>query len=97
MPAGDHGDPDRRRRPCGPVRVGDHDRRLSAVWRCVTLLADVDRADALDRVEAGDAQRPPSRLVRRPMATMTRREWTWRVVATEALCNTAYLLHVGGS
>jgi hypothetical protein len=38
-----------------------------------------------------------SRLVRRPMATYTRREWMWRVVATEALYNAVFLLHVGGS
>jgi phage portal protein BeeE len=69
---------------------------LSAVWRCVTLLADV--VSRMPWIEwSGDVQRAPSRLVRRPSASMSRREWTWRVVATEALCNTAYLLHVGGT
>jgi HK97 family phage portal protein len=73
---------------------------LSAVWRCVNLIADTI-AD-MDWREwtgpsSGPTELPKSRIVVRPMATMTRREWTWRVVATEALYNTAYLLHVGGS
>lgn len=68
---------------------------LSAVWRCVSLIADtISRMPWTEW--RGDEQLPPSRLVRRPTATMSRREWTWRVVATEALFNTAYLLHVGG-
>jgi HK97 family phage portal protein len=70
------------------------------VWRCVNLLAD-SIADLPWREwtgpEAAPEELPASRLVRRPMATMTRREWTWRVVATEALYNTAYLLHTGGT
>ena len=73
---------------------------LSAVWRCVVLIADAI-ADLPWREWRGPESAPeeldPSRLVRRPSAIMTRREWTWRVVATEALYNTAYLLHVGGS
>lgn len=69
---------------------------LSAVWRCVTLIADTI-ADMPWQEWRGDELLEPSRLIRRPYATMTRREWTWRVVATEALYNTAYLLHVGGT
>lgn len=69
---------------------------LSAVWRCVTLIANVIAGMPWSEWR-GDDQLVPSRLVRRPMATMSRREWTWRVVATEALYNTAYLLHVGGA
>jgi HK97 family phage portal protein len=68
---------------------------LSAVWRCVTLIADAI-ADMPWQEWRGDELLPASRLVRRPCATMTRREWTWRVVATEALYNTVYCLHVGG-
>lgn len=68
---------------------------LSAVWRCVDLIASV--ISRMPWTEwRGDVQIPPSRLVRRPMAGMSRREWTWRVVATEALNNTAYILHTGG-
>lgn len=72
---------------------------LSAVWRCVTLIADAI-ADFPWREWAGPDDAPvpltTSRLVRRPMGGMTRREWTWRVVATEALYNTVHLLYVGG-
>ena len=72
---------------------------LSAVWRCVMLIADAI-ADLPWREwngpELAPTELPASRLVRRPMATWTRREWTWRVVATEALYNVTYLLHTGG-
>lgn len=72
---------------------------LSAVFRCVTILADAISDlpwRELTGPDDGAVQIDASRLIRRPMATMTRREWTWRVVATEALYNTAHLLHVGG-
>jgi len=73
---------------------------LSAVWRCVNLIAD-SIADLPWREwtgpESAPEELPISRLVRRPMATITRREWTWRVVATECLYSTVYLLHVGGT
>ena len=73
---------------------------LSAVFRCVTLIADAISSlpwqelrgpeDAPERIES-------SRLIRRPCASMTRREWTWRIVATEALHGVAHCLHVGGT
>jgi HK97 family phage portal protein len=69
---------------------------LSAVWRCVTLIADTI-ADMPWQEWRGDELLESSRLVRRPFALRTRRWWTWRVVATEALFNRAYCLHVGGS
>jgi HK97 family phage portal protein len=69
---------------------------LSAVWRCVTLIADTI-ADMPWQEWRGDELLASSRLIRRPMATMTRREWTWRVIATEALFNVEYNLHVGGT
>jgi len=69
---------------------------LSAVWRCVTLIADTI-ADMPWTEWRGDQPLPVSRLVRRPYALMTRREWTWRVVAGEALFNVIHLLHVGGT
>lgn len=72
---------------------------LSAVWRCVTLIADAI-ADMPWREWSGPenapVELPTSRLVRRPMGEMTRREWTWRVVATEALYNTVHLLYIAG-
>lgn len=75
---------------------------LSAVWRAVDLIASTVasfpwqewRGDPMTDPTAVQLQ--PSRLARKPMATMTRREWTWRVVAAEALENTVYLLHTGG-
>jgi phage portal protein BeeE len=68
---------------------------VSAVWRCVTLIADTI-ADMPWTEWYGDEVVPSSRLVRRPLALRTRRWWTWRVVATEALYNRCYNLHVGG-
>ena len=82
-----------------PFVTGSTALGLSAVWRCVNLIADTI-ADMDWREWTGPERAPvaldSSRIVRRPMATWTRREWTWRVVATEALYNTAYLLHTGG-
>jgi len=72
---------------------------LSAVWRCVNLIADTISDfpwRELDGPEDEPVRMAPSRLVRRPYEQMTRREWTWRVVATEALYNTCHLLYVGG-
>jgi phage portal protein BeeE len=69
---------------------------VSAVWRCVTLIADTV-ADMPWTEWRGDELLTSSRLVRRPYALMTRREWTWRVAATEALFNSVHLLHVGGT
>lgn len=73
---------------------------LSAVFRCVTIIADAIAGLPWQELTGPDdapARVPSSRLIRRPMANMTRREWTWRVIATEALYGTAHLLHVGGS
>lgn len=69
---------------------------LSAVWRCVTLIADTI-ADMPWQEWRGEEMLAPSRLVRRPFALRTRRWWTWRNVATEALYNRSYNLHVGGT
>lgn len=69
---------------------------LNPVWRCVTLIADAV-ADMPWSEWRGDRRiDPPSRLVRRPFALKTRRWWTWRIVATLALHNTAYVLHIDG-
>lgn len=72
---------------------------LSAVFRSVTLIADAIAAmpwRELKGPEDAPVDLAPSRLVRRPLASMTRREWTWRVVATEALWNSCHVLYVGG-
>lgn len=70
---------------------------LNPVWRAVSIIADTV-ADMPWQEWRGEYERiqPPSRLIRRPYTFMTRREWTWRVVATEALFNVAHCLHVGG-
>jgi phage portal protein BeeE len=68
---------------------------LSAVYRCVSIIASA--VSILPWGEwRGTLELPASRLTGRPMATMTRREWSSQVVATMALYNTAYLRHVGG-
>jgi|SRR5215471_11787551 len=73
---------------------------LSAVWRCVTLIADVIADMPWQEwtgLETDSASLlPSSRLVRKPFALRSRRWWTWRIAATEALYSTAYCLHVGG-
>lgn len=60
---------------------------VDAVWSCVTLLADAV-ASAEWGEWRGTLQLPASRLARRPMASLTRREWTWLVTATLALYST---------
>lgn len=68
---------------------------LSAVNRCVSIIAG--GLGILTWGEwRGTLELPPSRLVLRPMESMTRREWTWRVAATMALHNTCHLWAVGG-
>lgn len=68
---------------------------VDAVWACVTLLAD-----AVSSAEWGEwrgtLQLPPSRIVRRPMAGLTRREWTWLVTATLALYSHCPVRLAGG-
>jgi phage portal protein BeeE len=69
---------------------------LSAIYRCVSIIAGA--VAVLPWGEwRGTLELPPSRLVDRPMASLTRREWAWRVTATMALYNVAYLRHVGGT
>jgi HK97 family phage portal protein len=69
---------------------------IAAVRRCVTLIAN-----AVSRgrwTEWQDDERVPvvSRLVARPAAMMTRREWVWRVVAGMALDDICYVRMIGG-
>lgn len=68
---------------------------VDAVYACVTLLADAV-ASAEWGEWRGTLQLPPSRLVRRPMAGLTRREWTWLVTATLALYNACPVRLAGG-
>lgn len=67
---------------------------LSAVWRCVDVLCN-GVAQLPWREMRGTLDLPPSRIVTRPQADRTRREWTSLVVSTLALYDVAYLLKVG--
>ncbi len=69
---------------------------LSPVQRALSLICGTI-ADMPWTEWRGDQLLPSSRLVRRPYALMTRREWTSRVVAIEALFGVVHLLHVGGT
>ncbi len=67
---------------------------LSAVWRCVDILTNgVSQLDW--RELRGNLELPPSRIVLRPQAQRTRREWSSLVVATLALYDVCYLLKAG--
>jgi len=68
---------------------------LSSVWRCLDVLSN-GVSQLPWREMRGTLDLPPSRLVRRPRASMTRREWTSLVVGTLALYDSCYLLKVGG-
>jgi HK97 family phage portal protein len=66
---------------------------LSAVWRSLDILANgVSQLEWSERL--GNLDLPPSRLVVRPQAQRTRREWTSLVVSTLALYDVCYLLKI---
>ena len=71
---------------------------VSAVRRCVTLIANAIAGQRWTEWEGEPAQRLPtlSRICRRPAAVMTRREWVWRVIASMALTDISYIYMVGG-
>jgi HK97 family phage portal protein len=68
---------------------------LSAVRRCVSLIANAIAGREWQEWE-GTRRLDPSRLVLRPAAGMTRRDWSWRVVTSIALFDLAYAYMVGG-
>jgi len=68
---------------------------IAAVRRCVSLIANAIAGREWQEWE-GKRQLKPSRIVRRPAAMMTRREWAWRVVAAMALDDIAHIRMVGG-
>lgn len=68
---------------------------IDAVYACVLRLADAVGGARVGEFRGDDRLDPPSRLVRRPMSTMTRREWLWFVTATMALYNVVYLRRLG--
>jgi phage portal protein BeeE len=68
---------------------------LSSVWRSLDILSNgISQLDWSER--RGNLELPPSRLVTRPQAQRTRREWTSLVVSTLALWDVCYLWKVGG-
>ena len=71
---------------------------VSAVRRCVTLIANAIAGQRWTEWEGEPARRLKvvSRIVKRPAAVMTRREWVWRVVASMALTDISYIYMVGG-
>lgn len=68
---------------------------IAAVRRCVSLIANAIAGREWQEWE-GKRQLAPSRIVKRPAAMMTRREWAWRVVAAMALDDIAYIRMIGG-
>lgn len=69
---------------------------LSAVWRCLDILANgVSQLDWRETRSGLDL--PVSRIVAQPQAQRTRREWTSIVVSTLALYDVVYLLKTGGT
>lgn len=69
---------------------------ISAVRRCVTLIANAIAGQRWTEWEGTEQIKPVSRLVRRPAAIMSRREWVWRVVSSMALTDISYLYMTGG-
>jgi HK97 family phage portal protein len=71
---------------------------VTAVRRCVTLIANAIAGQRWTEWEGEPPERLPtlSRIVKRPAAGMTRREWVWRMVASMALNDISYVLMVGG-
>jgi phage portal protein BeeE len=63
---------------------------VDVVLACVRTIADLT-ADAMIGEYRGTERLNDSRLVQRPMATITRRTWVWIVAATMALYNGCYL------
>lgn len=71
---------------------------VSAVRRCITLIANAIAGQRWTEWEGEPARRlaTTSRIVKRPAASMTRREWVWRVIASMALTDIQYIYMVGG-
>jgi phage portal protein BeeE len=69
---------------------------VDVVLACVRTIADLT-ADAMVGEFRGTERLPDSRLVIRPMASITRRTWLWLMTATMALYNGAWLWRRGGT
>ena len=71
---------------------------VAAVRRCISLIANAIAGQRWTEWEGEPATRltTTSRIVKRPAASMTRREWVWRVIASMALTDVQYIYMVGG-
>jgi HK97 family phage portal protein len=69
---------------------------IAAVRRCVTLIANAIAGQPWTEWSGRDQIEPVSRIVKRPAALMSRREWAWRVIAGMALDDLCYLRMIGG-
>ena len=68
---------------------------IAAVRRCVTLIANAVAGSPWTQW-ADEVRVPNLPIVNRPARLMTRREWTWRVVANMALNDISYIYMTGG-
>lgn len=69
---------------------------VSAVRRCVSLIANAIAGQKWTEWDRDEPVDPVSRLVKRPAAIMSRREWVWRCISQMALQEVVYLRMVGG-
>lgn len=65
---------------------------IDTVMACVRVIADLTADAAIGEYRGDTRLDQESRIVRRPMATATRRTWVWMIAATMALYNGCYLL-----
>lgn len=69
---------------------------VAAVRRCVSLIANAIAGQPWTEWDGEQQVKPVSRLVQRPAAVMSRREWTWRCISQMALQDITYLRMIGG-
>jgi hypothetical protein len=65
---------------------------VDTVLACVRVLADLTADAIVGEYRGGVRLDQESRIVRRPMASITRRTWIWLLTATMALYNGSYVL-----
>ncbi len=65
---------------------------IDTVMACVRVIADLTADAIIGEYRGVDRLDQESRIVRRPMASVTRRTWIWLLAATMALYNGCYLL-----
>lgn len=64
---------------------------IDTVMACVRVIADLTADAMIGEYRGFDRLDQESRIVRRPMASVTRRTWIWMLAATMALYNGSYL------